>query len=326
MATRHNGAPDGSATGGGPETDDGAGSSPGATPATGSAVGPTTGSTATSGPTTALDWPTIRRRTAVREDDAVLVIDKPADVSVVGERHDTDLMQLAKDADEWLMPAHRIDKVTSGVVLLARSLPVHADLARQFNRRSVGKAYLAVVRNDGLPGTGPSLPEEGEVDLPLSVGRKSRVRVAAPREAIRGGGGRWYVEEGDVLPKVRNYPSKTLFATVWRDERHSVLVVRPVTGRRHQIRVHLAWIGHPIEGDPLFARAAAPPSARASLHSWQLAYDQEWSDGSRVTVSAAPDEAFWSPVRDRLQNGVDGALDRAKLLLGRLERQARTAR
>ncbi|MFX4291491.1 RluA family pseudouridine synthase [Streptomyces bohaiensis] len=302
MATRHNGAPDETATGGSPETD---------------------GGTAA---TTTADWPAIRRRTTVREDDAVLVIDKPADVSVVGDRHDTDLMQLAKDAGEWLMPAHRIDKVTSGVVLLARSLPVHADLARQFNRRSVGKAYLAVVRNDGLSGTGSALPDEGEVELPLSVGRKSRVRVAAPRESIRGGGGRWSVREEDVLPKVRTYPSRTLFATVWQDERHSVLVVRPVTGRRHQIRVHLAWIGHPIEGDPLFDRAAASSGARTCLHSWQLGYDEEWADGSRVTVSADPDEAFWAPVRDRIPGAPDELVERAGRLLGRLERQARTAR
>ncbi|NJQ06203.1 RluA family pseudouridine synthase [Streptomyces lonarensis] len=303
MATRHNGAPAETATGEAPGADGGARAA-----------------------TTDSDWPTIRRRTTVREDEAVLVIDKPADVSVVGERHDTDLMQLAKDAGEWLMPAHRIDKVTSGVVLLARSLPVHADLARQFNRRSVGKAYLAVVRNDGLPGAGPVLPEEGEVELPLSVGRKSRVRVAAPRESIRGEGGRWSVAEGDVLAKVRTYPSKTLFATVWRDERHTVLVVRPVTGRRHQIRVHLAWIGHPIEGDPLFDRAAAADGARTCLHSWQLAYDEEWADGERVTVSAAPDDAFWAPVRDRLPGTVDEVLERAARLLGRMERRARSGR
>ena len=76
---------------------------------------------------------------------------------------------------------------------------------------------------------------------------------------------------------MRTYPSVTAFATVWQDGRHALLAVRPVTGRRHQIRVHLAWIGHPVEGDPLFGATGAP---RTLLHSWRLAFDAAWRGGS----------------------------------------------
>ena len=69
---------------------------------------------------------------------------------------------------------HRIDKVTSGVVLLARTLAAHGPLTRQFADRSAVKGYLAVVEGAGLP-------ERWAVDLPLAVGRQNRVRVAAPR-------------------------------------------------------------------------------------------------------------------------------------------------
>ena len=95
----------------------------------------------------------------------------------MGERHDTDLVRLAEEAGEKLYPAHRIDKVTSGVLLLAKDLALHGDLTRQFNRRTVDKVYLAITATTGLP-------DRGTIELPLSVGRKNRVRVAANRAAI----------------------------------------------------------------------------------------------------------------------------------------------
>ena len=169
----------------------------------------------------------------------------------MGERHDTDLVRLAEEAGEKLYPAHRIDKVTSGALLLAKDLRLHGDLTRQFNRRTVDKVYLAITGTTGLP---PS----GTIELPLSVGRKSRVRVAANRAAIAydPARSRWSVPQDEQFQEVRTYPSITTFLTVAGDGEHTVLAVSPVTGRRHQIRVHLAWIGHPIEGDPLFGRAA----------------------------------------------------------------------
>lgn len=239
-------------------------------------------------------WREVRATSVLLEDDKVLVLDKPAGISVMGERHGTDLVELAEEAGERLFPAHRVDKVTSGAVLFAKDVATHGGLTRQFNKRTVDKAYLVVTATAGLP-------DRGTVELPLSVGRKNRVRIAAAREAIRFDepAYRWWVAEDDLLD-VKNYPSTTHFRTLWSDGRHSVLVARPVTGRRHQIRVHLAWIGHPILGDPLFDKAAAATGLRTHLHSWRLGFDASWRAGSRVDVAADPDDGFWEPLAGAL--------------------------
>lgn len=235
-------------------------------------------------------WAEILRTGLVEQDEAVLALAKPAGVSVMGERHGTDLVDLARAAGQELFPVHRIDKVTSGLVLFARSIAVHGPLTRQFALRTVDKAYLVVTATAGLPA-------HGRIDLPLGVGRKGRVRIAAAREDIRSdpAAGRWWVDPQHVTgPPV--YPSTTEFDVLWTDGRLSVLQVRPVTGRRHQIRVHLAWVGHPILGDPLFRRADVLPAARTYLHSWRLALDATWRDGERLTLRADPPPDFWTPV------------------------------
>jgi tRNA pseudouridine32 synthase/23S rRNA pseudouridine746 synthase/23S rRNA pseudouridine1911/1915/1917 synthase len=207
----------------------------------------------------------------------------------VGERHEADLVRLAAGAGERLLPVHRIDKVTSGAVLLAKRPSAHAELTRQFQRRSAGKLYLAVTRSRGLP-------ERGTIELPLSVGRKGRVRVAARRASILAdpASGRWSVPPAEVFTHTRTYPSLTTFANLWEERDDTLLAVRPVTGRRHQIRVHLAWIGHPIEGDPLFDSRPGPGAPRTGLHSWRLAFDAPWSAASRIQVEAPPGDDFWA--------------------------------
>ncbi|MFC9892588.1 RluA family pseudouridine synthase [Nocardia sp. NPDC127579] len=234
-----------------------------------------------------MNWPELRERYLVDEDTAILALNKPAGISVTGERHDTDLVQLAAAAGETLYPVHRIDKVTSGLILLARELAAHGQLTRQFNKQTADKAYLAIVDD-------PDLPDHGVIELPLSVGRKNRVRIAAPRETIReSGSGRWYVDDADVLDG-KNYPSITHFTTLARTATQAVLALRPVTGRRHQIRVHLAWIGHPIVGDPLFDRSGA--HARAHLHSWRLGLTADWRTPPELRLTAAPGPDFWAPI------------------------------
>ena len=237
------------------------------------------------------DWAQIRAGTVLYEDDAALVLNKPAGLAVMGERHDTDLVRLAEEAGEKLYPAHRIDKVTSGALLLAKDLRLHGDLTRQFSRRTVDKVYLAITGTSGLP-------PHGTIELPLSVGRKNRVRVAANRAAIayEPAQSRWSVPQDEQFQEVRTYPSTTTFLTVAGDGEHTVLAVSPVTGRRHQIRVHLAWIGHPIEGDPLFGRAGGEgtPAGRTLLHSWRLGFDAAWAAGRRIQVEAPPGPDFWA--------------------------------
>ena len=144
------------------------------------------------------EWADIRDGGVVFEDEAVLVLNKPAGISVMGERHETDLVRMAAAAGEELFPVHRIDKVTSGAVLFAKELRWHGPLTRQFAARTVGKTYLAI--------TGPGgLPARGVIDLPLSTGRKGRVRVAAPRASIvaDSGGGTWSVPASEVFGRVR---------------------------------------------------------------------------------------------------------------------------
>ncbi|WP_233221807.1 RluA family pseudouridine synthase [Streptomyces carminius] len=266
-------------------------------------------------------WSEIRDGAALYEDEAILVLNKPAGISVMGERHETDLVRLAEEEGETLYPVHRIDKVTSGAVLFAKEVRFHSVLTRQFNRRTVDKSYLAVTRSTGLP-------QAGTIDLPLGVGRKNRVRVAGNRGDIvadekDGGDGRdgeevrWSLAPGAGFGEKRSYPSLTVFARVGDDGRHTVLAVRPVTGRRHQIRVHLAWTGHAIEGDPLFDRESAAAGARTCLHSWWLAFDAPWAgSGTRLEFQAPPDADFWAPLGGDLAGGpAADELDRAHRLL-----------
>lgn len=229
----------------------------------------------------AVDWAELRAGRTLHEDDAVLVLDKPAGWSVMGERHDTDLVRLAADDGEKLWPAHRIDKVTSGVVLFAKDLAHHGGLTRQFNRRTVEKTYLAITATTGLP-------ERGRIELPLSLGRKNRVRIAAPREAIERRDDVWTVPDDAVL-EGSVYPSTTTFERLEETDGATLLAVHPLTGRRHQIRVHLAWIGHALVGDPLFDKH---PTTRTGLHAHSLTFDAP--DGQRLTVTAEPDAEFRS--------------------------------
>ena len=244
------------------------------------------------------DWTEIRNDCVVWEDRAALVLNKPAGITLVGDSHGTDLMAVVQRAGEHLTPVHRIDKVTSGAILLAKAPQFHATLTRQFNRRSTDKAYLAITRSRGLP-------NRGTIDLPFSAGRKGRIRVAAQRADIVFDEARsyWSIPPSKVFSHTRTYPSATTFAKVWEDEHFTLLAVRPVTGRRHQIRVHLAWIGHPINGDPLFQKEDAWRSERTFLHSWRLAFDAEWAGGSRVDVEAEPPGDFWAPLREHLPGG-----------------------
>lgn len=244
-------------------------------------------------------WASLRARHLVHEDETMLALDKPAGISVMGERHDTDLVRLAAALGEELFPVHRIDKVTSGLILFARELRFHGDLTRQFARRTVDKCYLALTRTRGLPAA-------GIIDLPLSVGRKNRVRIAANRADIlaepAGDALCWTVRSGAAFDHVRVYPSVTTFVRVWEGGEFTLLAATPVSGRRHQIRVHLAWIGHPIDGDPLFDRAA---TGRALLHSWRLALDV---GGQRRRLEAPPGDDFWTPTAGLLPGSLTAEL------------------
>lgn len=161
--------------------------------------------------------------------------------------------------------AHRLDKDTSGVLLVARTAACLAELGRQFRERAVKKQYLALV-------WGAPRSERGEIGDPIGRHPVDRKRMA-------------------VNPRGR--AAVTRYQVVERFRRSALLRVFPETGRTHQIRVHLAAIGHPIVADPLYARSRADqPSglARQALHAEAIGFHHPHSgEPLRLKAPLAPD-------------------------------------
>jgi 23S rRNA pseudouridine1911/1915/1917 synthase len=152
---------------------------------------------------------------------------------------------------------HRLDRLTSGVILVARTDKSHRHLAEQFSSRQVEKVYLALVH-------GRVKADRGKVTTPITRDPVRRVRMTA-----RLASGRSAITEYKVLG---------------RFDKFTLLEVRIGTGRTHQIRVHLASIGHPVAGDKLYG---APASAldRYFLHAQRITFTGP-SSGDRITVEA----------------------------------------
>jgi 23S rRNA pseudouridine1911/1915/1917 synthase len=154
---------------------------------------------------------------------------------------------------------HRLDKETSGVLVVARTDAAHRSLSEQFASREVEKIYLAVVQ--GLPKT-----ESGRVEKPITRDPVHRTKMTCRLET-----GRHALTDWRVLQR---------FA------KHAFLEVKIGTGRTHQIRVHLASLGHPILGDRLYgARAAELLPDRFFLHAARLSFRSPGT-GERITVEA----------------------------------------
>lgn len=228
----------------------------------------------------------------VRSDEWIVVVNKPAGVSLATPRsqpvaavrrlldalRQEDRCALGDDAESLLL-VHRLDVGTSGLVLLARDADTHRHLAAAFAARRVAKSYAAVV-------WGRPLPRTGRWSWPLGPDRSDRRRMrvdAAGRSAVTD-----YVVAGG--PR---------FA--------SLVVLRPATGRTHQLRVHLAYAGHPIVGDDLYGgprhrgvrdaglrRALCPD--HPLLHAWRLTIP-ETAGRAAFSVSAPPPAEFAAALR-----------------------------
>ena len=197
----------------------------------------------------------------LHESSDLLVLNKPANISLLRDRSGAeDLWSLINQTAKHYL-VHRLDKGTSGVLLVAKTQARQSTLTQAFAERRVRKFYLAQVVGEFPRGSTLS------IDLPLRKGRKSRYRVAAQRQAIQRTASGWQVaadgEGAEAFTRVRALSCSA--GRTW-------VLAQPRTGRTHQLRVHLSWVGFPIVGDHLYGRPADPKQAasRLMLHCHRL--------------------------------------------------------
>lgn len=195
-------------------------------------------------------------------DDDLLVLDKPAGLLTVPGK-DPALADCLEARAQSHFPGarvvHRLDKDTSGVIVMALNAEIHAALGLQFEKRQTEKSYIARV-------WGRLAEDRGTVDAPLRADWPNRPRQHVDRQA-----GRHAVTHWEVLE---------------REENATRLRLTPVTGRSHQLRVHMLHIGHPILGDNLYAHDEALACVdRLQLHASRLALSHP-ADGVRHVFEA----------------------------------------
>lgn len=196
-------------------------------------------------------------------DDALLVVEKPAGLlSVPGrlpENQDCLVARLQASFPD-VLTVHRLDQVTSGLMLYARGRQVQAALSMQFEQRRVHKRYEAVVE-------GRVAGEAGEIALPLICDWPNRPRQMVDLE--------------------RGKPALTRWRVLARDagQAWTRVALEPVTGRSHQLRLHMASAGHPIIGDCLYGAVPAP---RVQLHACRLGFVHPVSGAEMAFASPSP--------------------------------------
>jgi 23S rRNA pseudouridine1911/1915/1917 synthase len=208
----------------------------------------------------------------VYQDDGLIVIDKPAGLSVhPGPGHSDGTLVNAllarcpdiKGIGGVIRPGivHRLDKDTSGLMVVAKTEEAHQSLSAQFKEHTVAKGYLALV-------IGTVKPADGRVDAPIARDPRHRKRMAVVmggREAL------------------------TRYRVIQRFNEYSLLEVYPETGRTHQIRVHLTYLGHPLLGDGVYGKRSLLLD-RHFLHAHHLGFRHPTSGKSLEFRSALPDD------------------------------------
>jgi 23S rRNA pseudouridine1911/1915/1917 synthase len=224
------------------------------------------------------------------EDADLIFVNKPAGMAVhpsPGHPHSTlvdalvgrfpDLASVMEIDGTWRAGiVHRLDKDTSGVMVVARNAFARASLSDQFKQRTVMKVYLAIV-------AGHPTQNQMTIDRPIGRHQVERKRMSVKSKSAR-----------EALSEVRILKRCQMAAQAGRTIPISIAAVHPKTGRTHQIRVHLASIGHPCLGDPLYGRQDRDrlPIGRQALHALYLEVDHP-RHGGRIAAMApiAPDLA-----------------------------------
>lgn len=215
--------------------------------------------------------------TILFENADLLIINKPAGMvvhpaaghwsgtlvnAVLG--HDPDLEGVGDEQRPGIV--HRLDRDTSGVIVVAKNDAAHRDLQKQFKARTVDKHYIALV--DGSPPT-----PTGRIEAPIGRDPKERKRMAVVPETRRG------------RPAFTEYKTLETFAA------HTLLEVNLLTGRTHQIRLHLAYLKCPIVGDTVYGRRAPTlPIARQFLHATRLTLRLPGTTEARTFTAPLPDD------------------------------------
>jgi RluA family pseudouridine synthase len=200
-------------------------------------------------------------------DTYLLVLDKPAGLPVLPDGWEKNAPYLVKTLEEeygkiWIV--HRLDKITSGVMVFARDAETHRTLNIQFEARQAEKVYHAIV--EGIPQWNEKIAKH---PLRINVGHKHRTGVS------------------DKYGK----PSETRFKVIKRYQEAALIEARPVTGRTHQIRVHAYALGHPLLGDTLYGASETHLIARPALHAHSLTFTHPQS-GERQTFLAERPQDF----------------------------------
>ncbi len=211
-------------------------------------------------------------------DESLLVVNKPAGLlSVPGRGSEKSDSLTARVQIEFpdALSVHRLDMDTSGLLLFARGADVHRRLSRLFRERAVMKRYIAIV-------AGRVDAQSGAVDLPLAADWPNR-----PKQKVAFANGKHSLTRYRLLAN-----AKYTFQTAIHSGQHlcdaSRIELEPVTGRTHQLRVHMAAIGHPVLGDGLYGGNSSKAADRLLLHACKLSFIHP-STAKLLTLASEPE-------------------------------------
>jgi len=205
--------------------------------------------------------PTKFKPTIIHEDDNVIVFDKPAGMLSMAKNDSAAEHTLADEVDGHQNLVHRLDRETSGVIMTVKNPEAKAYLQKQFQDRKAHKTYYAIV--EGIPKL-----KEAMIDLPIARNLKQPTTFK-------------------IDPQGRE--AQTHYKVLKTNGKFSLLELKPKTGRTHQLRVHLAYIGTPILGDPVYG-TGKHQDARMHLHAHSL--EITLPGGYRATFASPLPEDF----------------------------------